>query len=201
MEKLSTKNQIVKRKKILRQKVRRKRDSLSPRQIEIKSQQITDKLLSIVESNGFNTIMLYLSMESEVQTFELLHRLLRLDKVVLAPVMEPVNKKLLPYQIVNPETDLITSKYGMQEPDLKRCKLLSPAEIELVTVPGLAFDAKGYRIGYGGGYYDRFLKQCQKALWVGLAFECQFVEDAVCAEWDLPVHKIVTEERILDCER
>lgn len=194
---MSTRNQITKRKRTLRKRVRRKRDSLSSMQIKTKSQQITDKLLSITELNGFNTIMLYLSMESEVQTFTLLQRLLTLNKVVLAPVMEPVKKKLLPYQIVNPEVDLINNKYDIQEPDPKRCKLLSPSEIELVTVPGVAFDAQGYRIGYGGGYYDRFLKGCQKALWVGLAFECQLVEDAVCATWDLPVHKIVTEKRTL----
>ena len=198
---MSTKNQITKRKKILRQKVRRQRDSLSPQQIAIKSQRITDKLLAIIESHGCNIIMLYLSMESEVQTFTLLHRLLMLNKVVLAPVMEPENKKLLPYQIINPETDLINSKYGMPEPNLKRSQLFAPAEIQLVTVPGIAFDAKGYRIGYGGGYYDRFLPECPRALWVSLAFECQLVEEAVCAEWDLPVHKIVTEKRILNCKR
>jgi len=144
--------------------------------------------------------MLYLSMESEVQTFALLRRLLALNKVVLAPVMEPTSKKLLPYQIANPEIDLITNKYDIQEPNPQRCKLLAPVEIDLVTVPGVAFDAKGHRIGYGGGYYDRFLKKCQKSLWVGLAFECQLVEDVVCAEWDLPVHKIVTEKRVLDCK-
>jgi len=144
--------------------------------------------------------MLYLSMESEVQTFALLRRLLALNKVVLAPVMEPASKKLLPYQIVNPVIDLISNKYGIQEPNPRHCKLLEPVDIELVTVPGIAFDAKGHRIGYGGGYYDRFLRQCQKALWVGLAFECQLVEDVVSAAWDLPVHKIVTEKRVLNCE-
>jgi 5-formyltetrahydrofolate cyclo-ligase len=79
--------------------------------------------------------------------------------------------------------------------------LLAPAAIELVTVPGVAFDANGYRIGYGGGYYDRFLKECQKAIWVGLAFECQLVEDALPDAWDVCVHKVVTEERLLVTNR
>ena len=197
--KSSTKSQLIKQKRILRKRVRRIRDSSSPQQISAKSHQITDKLLSIIESNRFNTIMLYLSMESEVETFTLLHRLITLNKTVLAPIMEPASKKLYPYQIVNPETDLVKNDYGIQEPNPQRGKLLAPAEIELVTVPGIVFDARGYRIGYGGGYYDRFLKECRMALWVGLAFECQLVEDAVSDTWDLPVHKIVTEERVLDC--
>lgn len=186
-------------KKSLRKKTRNRRDSLSPDEITVKSQKITDTLLQIIESNQFSAIMLYLDMESEVRTIPLMHWLLEVEKIVLAPIMEPTARKLFPYQIINHEVDLISSKYGMLQPDPQRCQLFPPEDIDLITVPGTAFDKKGYRIGYGGGYYDRFLKKCPQALWIGLAFEAQLIPDALPAEWDLPVHRIVTEKRIINC--
>jgi 5-formyltetrahydrofolate cyclo-ligase len=128
-----------------------------------------------------------------------MHRLLDLGKIVLAPITKPDSKKLSPCQIINHEVDLVPSQYGMLQPDPRRCQAFPPENIDVVTVPGTAFDKKGYRIGYGGGYYDRFLKRCPQALWVGLAFEAQLIPDALPEEWDIPVHQIVTEERIIIC--
>jgi len=184
-------------KKSLRKKARNWRDSLSSDEITVKSQKITDTLLQIIETKQFSVIMLYLDMESEVRTISLMHRLLKMGKTVLAPIMEPASRKLFPYQIINHNVDLVSSKYGMLQPDPQNCQLFSPEDIDLITVPGIAFDKKGYRIGYGGGYYDRFLKKCPRAFWVGLAFEAQLIPDALPAEWDLPVHQIVTEKRII----
>ena len=183
----------------LRKQARRRRDSLSPQEITAKSQKITDILLQIIEANRFLVIMLYLDMGSEVRTIPLMHRLLDMGKTVLAPVMEPPARELSPCRIINHEVDLVLSKYGMLQPDPQCCQVFAPGKIDLVTVPGIAFDAKGYRIGYGGGYYDRFLKKCPQALWVGLAFEAQLIPDAFPEEWDVPVHQIVTEKRTILC--
>ena len=75
----------------------------------------------------------------------------------------------------------------------------SPEEIDLIVIPGLAFDQNGYRIGYGGGYYDRFLARCPQALSVGLAYEMQILECVFPAEWDVPLHRIITEDRLISC--
>ena len=183
----------------LRKQARRRRDSLSPQEITAKSQKITDTLLQIIEANRFWVIMLYLDMGSEVRTIPLMHRLLDMGKTVLAPVMEPPARELSPCRIINHEVDLVLSKYGMLQPAPQHCQVFTPEDIDLITVPGIAFDAKGYRIGYGGGYYDRFLNKCPQALWVGLAFEAQLIPDALPEEWDIPVHQIVTEKRIITC--
>jgi len=183
----------------LRKQARRRRDSLSPQKITSKSQKIADTLLQIVETNQFSVIMLYLNMGSEVRTIPLMYRLLEMGKTVLAPIMEPASRELYPYRIINHEVDLILSKYGMLQPNPQRCQAFAPEKIDIVTVPGIAFDAKGYRIGYGSGYYDRFLQKCPKALWLGLAFEAQLIPDAFPEKWDIPVHQIVTEKRIITC--
>ncbi|HIE30478.1 TPA: 5-formyltetrahydrofolate cyclo-ligase [Candidatus Poribacteria bacterium] len=186
-------------KTILRKRARKRRNSLSEREIAAKSQKITDTLLQIIESNQFLVIMLYLDMNSEVRTIPLMHRLLDMGKTVLAPVMEPDSGELSPCQIINHQADLVLSRYGMLQPNPQRCRVFVPEEIDLVTVPGIAFDARGYRIGYGGGYYDRFLKRCPQSLWVGLAFEAQLIPDTQPEAWDVPVHRIVTERRIILC--
>ncbi|MBM3239993.1 5-formyltetrahydrofolate cyclo-ligase [Candidatus Poribacteria bacterium] len=185
----------------LRQQVRRRRDLLSSQEITTKSQKITDTLLRIVEANQFSVIMLYLDMGSEVLTVPLMHQLLDRGKIVLAPIIEPASRELSPCRIINHEVDLVLSKYGMLQPDPQRCQAFAPESIDLITVPGIAFDAKGYRIGYGGGYYDRFLQKCPQALWVGLAFEAQLILNALPEEWDVPVHQIVTEKRVILCKR
>ena len=184
----------------LRKQARRQRDSLPPQEITAKSQNITDNLLQIIEANQISVIMLYLDMGSEVLTVPLMHRLLDMEKTVLAPIMEPASRELSPCRIINHEVDLVLSKYGMLQPDPQRCQAFATESIDLITVPGVAFDTQGYRIGYGGGYYDRFLKKCPQALWVGLAFEAQLIPDALPEEWDIPVHQIVTEKRIILCE-
>jgi 5-formyltetrahydrofolate cyclo-ligase len=184
----------------LRKQARRRRDSLSPQEITTKSQKITNTLLRIVGANQFSVVMLYLDMGSEVRTIPLMRQLLDMGKIVLAPIMKPTSRELSPCRIINHEVDLVLSKYGMLQPDPQRCQAFAPESIDLITVPGIAFDAKGYRIGYGGGYYDRFLKKCPQSLWVGLAFEAQLILNAIPEEWDIPVHQIVTEKRIILCE-
>jgi 5-formyltetrahydrofolate cyclo-ligase len=186
-------------KSTLRKQARRRRDALSSQEITGKSHKITDTLLKIIESNRFFAIMLYIEMNSEVCTIPLIRRLLDLGKIVLAPIMEADSGELYPCQIINYEVDLVLSKYGMLQPNPQRCEFFAPEKIDLITVPGIAFDAKGYRIGYGGGYYDRFLSKCPQALWVGLAFETQLIPDTLPEQWDIPVHQIVTEKRIINC--
>ena len=114
----------------LRTEARRQRDALSPQEIEVKSAAITDSILQIIEFRRFHTIMLYLDMGSEVRTIPLMHKLLAADQIVLAPVMEPAVRKLHPYRIINPSTDIAPSKYGMLQPLRNRCQRFSPGSID-----------------------------------------------------------------------
>ena len=69
----------------------------------------------------------------------------------------------------------------------------------MILVPGIGFDKKGSRIGHGKGYYDNLLKNSNRAVHIGLAFECQIVKCIPTQNHDIPVDKIVTEKRIIDC--
>lgn len=76
---------------------------------------------------------------------------------------------------------------------------MDPADIDLLLVPGLAFMNNGYRLGFGGGYYDRFLKLYKKQT-ASLAFSSQIVSQLPVESHDIPVQKIITEERIIECD-
>ena len=84
------------------------------------------------------------------------------------------------------------------EPKKKFFRPVSPEDIDLVIVPGIAFDRSGERIGYGMGFYDRFLKKIRKdTSSIGLAYEFQIVDDIPSEETDVKVNKIITEKRVI----
>ena len=88
--------------------------------------------------------------------------------------------------------DLVRHRYGMLEPS-ETCPIFPIAQLQLVVVPGIAFDRKGYRLGYGKGFYDRFLANCPPVIPIGLAYQIQIVEDTFPEAWDVPVQHIFTE--------
>jgi len=187
--------------KRLRAKARQKRDNIPPAVRSDWSQQIIKQVIDWIETNGANAILLYLSMRSEVETNHLFDYLLNSGKVVLAPVMDLKQYTLTPHRITDAERDLVVHPYGMHEPNTEACLPFPLDEIDLITVPGLAFDRQGYRIGYGGGFYDRFLPQCPQAVWIGLAYEAQITADALPQAWDVPLHQIATEKSSISTER
>ena len=83
----------------------------------------------------------------------------------------------------------------MREPDPAICDPVDPESLDLVLIPGCGFDLQRYRIGYGGGFYDRFLLTCPQALTVGLTFEAQVVNQLPTQPWDQPVDLVLTEQR------
>ena len=164
------------------------------------SQRIINRVIKWIEGDGINVVQLYLSMRSEVETDGLLDYLLDCKKIALAPVTNVRRRTLTPHRISNPGTDFVVHPYGMREPNPMTCTPFPPDQIDLIIVPGVAFDRKGHRLGYGGGYYDRFLPQCPQSVWMGLAFEAQLVSDTFPQPWDLPLHYIVTENDRLICQ-
>jgi 5-formyltetrahydrofolate cyclo-ligase len=137
--------------------------------------------------------MLYLNMRSEVETTGLLEGLLNSGKQVCAPVVDTEQLELMPRRIQNLETELVRHPYGMLEPNAA-CPLFPIEHLQLIVVPGIAFDCNGYRLGYGKGFYDRFLVKCPHAVAIGLAYQIQLVEDTFPQAWDVPVQHIFTEK-------
>ena len=178
----------------LRTEVLRKRDSI-PSSVRAKlSRRIVDCAINWIEVNRANAVLIYLGMRSEVETGGLLDYLLVQNKIALAPVMRMKQRDLTPYRIVDAKKDLVLHPYGMYQPNRATCSPFPLNQIDLIFVPGVAFDPKGYRIGYGAGFYDRFLPQCPQAVWIGLAYKAQIVTDTFPQTWDVPLHQILTED-------
>ncbi|MDE0424488.1 MAG: 5-formyltetrahydrofolate cyclo-ligase [Candidatus Poribacteria bacterium] len=181
----------------IRAETLQRRDGLAQEVRSVLSRRIINFLVSWIQNEDFDTVMLYLSMKSEVETFSLLDILLHQEKIVCAPVVDTHQLELTPRQIRNPKTELVQHRYGLLEPNAA-CPILPVSQLQLIIVPGIAFDANGYRLGYGKGFYDRFLTKCPDAVRVGLAYQVQIVEDTCPQTWDLPVHYIFTEKGIID---
>ena len=169
-----------------------RREALTPEDRTRFSQHIVDSTARWIQREGFDSVMLYLNMRSEVETTGLLEGLLNSGKQVCAPVVDTERLELVPRRIENLKTELVSHRYGMLEPS-KTCPLFPIEHLQLIVVPGIAFDRNGYRLGYGKGFYDRFLVKCPHAVVIGLAYQVQLVEDTFPQAWDVPVHHIFTE--------
>lgn len=163
-----------------------------------KSRKITSHVVEWIQNkhklvdNSFHAVMVYLNMNSEVRTEELIDCFIKQGVQIIAPEVDTQNTLLIPRLLQNLETDLERHNYGMLQPK-STCPIIPHDQIVLIIVPGIAFDAKGYRLGYGKGFYDRFLPTCPNARTIGLAFQTQIVEDTFPQPWDVPVQHIFTE--------
>ena len=176
----------------VRAEVLRQREGLVPEVRAVFSQQIVDSVMRWIQSERFDAVMLYLSMRSEVETDTLLAKLLHAGKHICAPVVDTDQHRLIPRRIREVETALVRHRYGMLEPNTT-CPVFPISQLQLIVVPGIAFDGKGYRLGYGKGFYDRFLASCPHAIPIGLAYQIQVVENTFPHVWDVPVKHIFTE--------
>ena len=174
------------------------RENLSQSERGERSRKITSHVVEWIqnrnklEDNSFHAVMVYLSMNSEVRTEELIDCFIKQGRRIIAPEVDTQNTHLIPRLLQNLETDLERHNYGMLQPR-SVCPVISHDQIELIIVPGIAFDSKGYRLGYGKGFYDRFLPTCPNARTIGIAFQAQIVEDTFPQPWDVPVQHIFTE--------
>ncbi len=189
-------NGTARKREALRAEIQLRRDELSPVHRTALSTQIVSHLSSWMYAKDFNSVMLYLNMKSEVETMSLLECLLQAEKQVSAPVVDAQNQQLIPRRIRHPETELVRHNYIMLEPKAT-CPTVPLSELELILVPGLVFDRRGHRLGYGTGFYDRFLPKCPRAVAVGVAYELQLVADIFPQPWDIPLHHIFTENGVV----
>jgi 5-formyltetrahydrofolate cyclo-ligase len=185
-------------KRSLRRTVCSLRDSLTPGEIRQKSSRIARKLYLLPAYRQAQTVMFFLSFRSEVDTREMVDESMARGKRVLVPRSVPATRQLTPSVLLDPGRDLAPGAYGIPEPRLASLRPAPPGEIDLLIVPGVAFDPQGHRLGYGGGYYDRFFPLLRPGVpLVALAFELQVLDEVPVEEWDRPVDWIVTEARVI----
>ena len=183
----------------IRRNTLKKRLSLSSEDIREKSQQILLNLVETAEYKNSQNIMFYAATRSEVQTEEIIKMSIRMGKNVFVPIILPESSNLIPSKIYNFDIELEKGNKGILEPKKEYHRLCTPENIDLIIVPGVAFDLDRNRIGRGFGYYDNFLRKIHpSAKFIALAFEMQIVEKIITDKNDIPVHKIITEKRIIN---
>ncbi|MEJ2688529.1 MAG: 5-formyltetrahydrofolate cyclo-ligase [Deltaproteobacteria bacterium] len=182
----------------LRRQILTERDSLSPEFRSAASLAITDRLWPLEPFAEANTLFTYVNFRSEPETGTIIHRALAAGKVVTVPYTV-IGSHLLACRIKDPALELRPGYCSIPEPDPATSPPVAPRSIDVVLLPGSVFDLQGGRLGYGGGYYDRFLaREAPQALRIGLAFEKQVVDKLPLELHDIPLHLLVTEERLLD---
>ncbi len=181
-------------KKDLRQTMLARRNALSPQEVAAKSQAICEKVWQYVKDDACKTVMAYIPLGNETDMRPLLDRLLAAGKRVAAPICGP-ESTLIASQIENLTTDLAPGYFGILTP--KEERPIPVTEIDAVVVPGISFDPKCNRLGFGGGYYDRFLPRLRnEAQKIAVCFDCQISESLEAEPWDCPVDLVVTETKI-----
>ena len=179
----------------LRDTARHIRSSLTPAQREQMSGQVCSHLLAMLD--GMDPLMVYVSKPLEVHTRSLLDHLLKRRRKVVVPIIEKETKTLrLSY--LEDTAHLVESTFHVPEPIGNELPALAD-DVKAVIVPVLAFDRTGHRLGYGAGYYDRFLAKHPRITRIGLAFSCQQVPSVPADEHDIRMDFIITENEILDC--
>ncbi|HAJ32233.1 MAG TPA: 5-formyltetrahydrofolate cyclo-ligase [Candidatus Atribacteria bacterium] len=183
----------------IRRNILKKRLSLLKEDIKNKSQQVFLNLADTVEYRNSRNIMFYAATRSEVQTEEMIKTSMRMGKNIFIPIILSDCINLAASKIFDFDTELEKGKKGILEPKKEYYRLFPPENIDLIIIPGVAFDLSGNRIGRGFGYYDNFLRKIHTSTKIiALAFEMQIVKKIPNDKNDIPVHKIITEKRIIN---
>ncbi len=151
---------------------------------------VVEKLLSLPQIKKAKSILLYYPHKNEINTLPLINIFLKQGKTVLLPKVQ--NQDIIPV-IFKDFSQLKEGYAGIKEPEGES---LPPEEIDVVIVPGVAFDKKGHRLGYGKGYYDRFLSKTNASK-IGLAYDFQIVDNLPAEEHDIPLDFIITPTQII----
>lgn len=160
---------------------------------KVKSLAISEKLFRLDEFQRAETVLFYASFDGEVNTFEMIQKAHKIGKKIALPTIIQEKKHLIPTVINDVEDDLEEGPFGILQCKSDKGTQIPLEELDLVVVPGVAFDQSNNRLGRGGGYYDRFLEKLpQKTPSVGLAFDFQIVETLHCDKYDLPVSCVIT---------
>ncbi len=187
------------RKRKLREQMLALRNSKPVSELDYLSSEICARLLRLQEVVESRTISTYMNTGSEVRTRELVEWALSSSKMVIVPITDKLNKRLIFSELMDPEVELEKGNYGTLEPKMEFRRSVPLEKADVVLVPGVAWDRLGYRIGYGAGYYDRSINSSKKRLTtIGLAYEFQVVPRIPTTRYDRHVDKLVTEERIIE---
>lgn len=177
----------------LRKEILTKRDDQDEQEINEKSKSIAEQFISLPVVQAGKIFLLYSSIKSEVSTRLIAEELLKSGKTVAFPRIIGDNR--MSFHKVSSLEELTDKQWSIPEP-ADNAPQVSPEEVDVAVIPGIAFDRHRCRLGWGGGYYDRFLPKSD-CFSIGLAFDLQIVEDVPVEDHDHPLDMIITETRVL----
>lgn len=174
-----------------------RRNALSVEIRKIKDLKIKEKILALPEFRAAHKILLYASFRSEVDTLDLLKYCVDYGKIIVLPKVDRNNDELTLYRIED-MNEVVAGYMGIPEPQVHAGRRMPVEEMDLIIVPGVAFDGHCNRLGYGKGFYDKLLTRGAKAK-IAIAYEEQIVEHIPSGPYDIKMDRIITDERIIDC--
>ena len=171
----------------IRKEILEIRRNLSEEYVSETSRKITDKILDLPEYKNADLIFCYIAAKNEVQTNLLIEDAWKCGKRMAVP---KVHGKEMSFYEIHSFNQLKTGNFGIKEPD-DSCPLIEkPNDSSIVIMPGVAFDRTGNRIGYGGGYYDRYFQKYPEIYKIAPAYDFQIVPSIEAEEHDIKVDKI-----------
>jgi len=193
-------NDVPSQKAGLRTLLLQRRERLSSDAVHQKSGAIRERLFALEEFRAASLIHFYIAMGREVETVPMIQETVGLRKRVVVPVVVPESMDLQLSELFKDST-LVPGPLGTLQPRADQIHPIQLGEIDLMLIPGVAFDRCGHRLGRGLGYFDRLLGQSFKkpVSIIALAYELQLVEHVPSTGQDRMVDKIITEERVIDC--
>lgn len=180
------------RKRAVRRAAIERRDLLSATERSAKSDRIVDRVLTLPEMAAAGTVMAFWSFGSEVQTSTLIKRLHEDGKRVVLPRVAGGEIAAVNYA---PGDPVAATSFGAMEP--VGAELVPAEDVDVVIVPGVAFDRRGGRVGYGGGFYDRLFSRAPSVPAIAVAFAVQLVDEVPQGRNDSRVDVIVTEDEAI----
>jgi 5-formyltetrahydrofolate cyclo-ligase len=186
----------------LRQHVRHLRRALTEEQQVQAAALLAEHAVNFAPLANARHIALFLSVDGEINTRPLIAKLWQQKKQIYLPVLHPFAAGHLLFLRYTPETVLTPNKLRIPEPPLDIRSLITLDQLDVMMVPLVAFDSSGQRLGMGGGFYDRTLQNWRqhRFLPVGVAHDCQQVEQLPTAEWDVPLPAVLTPSRLWQWE-
>lgn len=180
-------------KKDIRSEVKVKRKEASPEEIHEKSKKISEAFVSLAEYQKAKTILAYVDCKNEAETSMVISQCWKDGKIVAVP---KVFGKIMKFYEIHSFDDLEEGYYGIREPKHETLREVEDQDA-LMILPGVAFDEKKHRVGYGGGFYDRYLEKYPTLTKIAFAFEFQIFDSVPSESFDRQPEKIITEKRII----
>ena len=184
---------MIDTKQLLRQKYRSIRDSFGEEFIHQTSKHACENLISSQAFANADTVLLYFPIKNEISPLDIFDVAHRLGKTVAFPLCQKESHTLVFCKVTSLDK-LVPSQHGLFEPS-NECEIITPDEHTLCIVPALAFSKSGSRLGYGGGYYDRFLANF-KGISAGFSYSSLLVDSLPTSEHDIPLDMIITESEV-----